>query len=132
MSLEEARSKLDLAKSHLERVRDGVMAEDRVEAVTWAFYAYESAVVAAAEREGVSWQKNHPSKAKAAAELHQSGALSRDVSETLRELNELRKDVAYGEAGPDLETIDLEDLEAELEEFVEEITTLIEGEEKNR
>ena len=95
--------------------------------MTWAFYAYESAVVAAAEKEGMPWEKNHPSKAKAAETLHQNGILSIDVKSTLEELNELRKDVAYGEAGSELEEVDLQDLAVHLEEFVEEVAQLIEG-----
>lgn len=127
MSVEEAHSKLALARSHLERVQDASSAEDPVEAVTWAFYAYESAVVAAAEKEGISWEKSHPSKAKAAQTLHENGVLGMDVSSTLEELNQLRKDVAYGEAGSDLGEVDLEDLAVHLEEFVEEVAHLIEG-----
>lgn len=69
MSLKEARSKLVLAQGQLERVQNAAYIEDRVEAVTWAFYAYENAVVAAAERAGIGWQKTHPSKIQAAAEL---------------------------------------------------------------
>jgi len=127
VSLKEAHSKLELARSQLERVHDAVIIEDPEEAVTWAFYAYENAVVAAAERERLPWKKTHISKQDVAERLHRRKVLSRDVSDTLRDLNELRKDVAYGEVGEDLEAVSLEDLELELEQLLDEVADLIEG-----
>jgi uncharacterized protein YutE (UPF0331/DUF86 family) len=127
VSLKEARSKLELARSQLKRVHDAVTIEDPEEAVTWAFYAYENAVVAAAEKERMPWKKTHISKQDVAEKLHRRRVLSRDVSDTLRDLNELRKDVVYGEVGEDLEAVDLEDLEIELEQFIDEVAELIEG-----
>jgi uncharacterized protein YutE (UPF0331/DUF86 family) len=127
MTIKEARSKLKLAKSQLERVCAAASAEDPEEAVTWAFYAYENAVVAVAEKEQMPWKKTHISKQDVAATLHRRHVLSRDVSDTLSDLNELRKDVAYGEVGQDLEAVDLEDLCVELEEFVNEVADLVEG-----
>lgn len=54
--------------------------------------------------------------------------LSVDVGDRLKELNELRKDVAYGEPGPDLEEVDVEDLAAELETFIEEVAAYLDQE----
>ena len=99
MSLRQARAKAKLAREQLVRVQGAVSAEDPEDAVTWAFYACENAVVAAAEREGLSWKPTHVSKQQVASALHKSNVLSRDVSATLQELNELRKDVAYGDVG---------------------------------
>jgi len=127
MSLKGARSKLELARNQLQRVHDAVEMEDPEEAVTWAFYAYENAVVAAAEREQLPWKKTHISKQDVAEKLHRRSVLSRDISDTLHDLNELRKDVAYGETGADLEALDLEDLEAELEHFIDEVAAFVEG-----
>lgn len=127
LGAKESRSKLDLARKHLERVQVASRdPQDPEEAVTWAFYAYENAVIAAAETIGLSWEKNHYSKRHVAKELHRQGAVSRDLSSKLLELNDLRKDVAYGEPGPDLEEVDLEDLATELEGFVDEVAALIE------
>lgn len=129
MGTEEARSKLHIARSHLERVSVASWdPPDPEEAVTWAFYAYENAVVAAAEILGLPWEKNHYSKARLAKKLHEQGKVSRDLSSELLKLNDLRKDVAYGEPGPELEEIDLEDLAIELEKFVDEVEALFEGE----
>ncbi len=125
MSEKEAQAKIALARNQLDRVQTAAYAEDRVEAVTWAFYSYENAVVAAAEKAGIAWQKTHPSKIQAAGELRLQGILSIDVGDKLQELNELRKDVAYGEPGPDLEEVDVEDLASELEAFVEEVAAYV-------
>ncbi len=126
MSLRKARSKLEVARNQLERVHDAVEMEDPEETVTWAFYAYENAVVAAAEKERLPWKKTHISKQDVAEKLHRRGLLSKDVTDTLRDLNELRKDVAYGEVGEDLQAVSLEDLELELEQFIEEVADLVE------
>ena len=127
MGAKEARSRLDLARGHLKRVQVASSdPQDPEGAVTWAFYAYENAVVAAAEITGLTWEKNHYSKSRVAKELHSQGAVSRDLSSKLLELNDLRKDIAYGESGPDLEEVDLEDLATELEGFVDEVGALIE------
>ena len=43
MTTEEARSKLALARSHLVRIQEAIRDKpDYVEAITWAFYAYEA------------------------------------------------------------------------------------------
>ena len=47
--------------------------------------------------------------------------MSRDVGDTLEELNRLRMDVAYDEPGPELRDTDLEALAGGLEEFMDEI-----------
>jgi len=128
MGLNEARAKLRLAKKHLGRVQTAYWdPKDPEGAVTWAFYAYENAVVAAAEAIGLPWKKTHPSKVEVAGLLHQRGMLSLDVGEKIALLNELRKDVEYGEPGPSLEEVDLEDLSTELEEFIEEVERLVES-----
>ncbi len=128
VSEEEAASKLGLAREHFDRAATASWEpEDREATVIWTFYAYENAVVAAADQVGISWTKNHPSKQAAARELHSAGHVPVDVSETLEQLNELRKDVSYGEPGPDLAELDLEDLLSELESFIEMVAKLFEG-----
>jgi hypothetical protein len=103
-----------------------VAAQDPDEAVTWAFYAYENALVAVADKNKMSWKRTHLSKQDLAARLHRSKVLSTDVSDTLNGLNELRKDVAYGEVGQDLSTVDLRALEKEIAAFIDEAATLVE------
>lgn len=67
MGLEEANKKLGLAKSQLERVQVASWSPpDPVAAVTWAFYAYENAIVAVAEAKNMKWAKNHAAKARLA------------------------------------------------------------------
>lgn len=99
--------------------------EDREDAVTWAFYAYENAVVAAAEKLGERWTRRHDQKADLAAAPHVSGHLSVDVHDLLTALNRLRQDVPYGEMGADLLDLDLYDLASELDAFVGEVADLV-------
>ena len=130
MSLRGARKALNIARRHLERVQTAWWEPaDAVEAVTFAFYAYENAVVSVAELNGRQWTKNHREKADLAHELFEQGLVATDVSDRLREFNDLRKDVAYDEPGPELAQLELEDVATELEQFVDEVTTLVEARE---
>lgn len=53
------------------------------------------------------------------------------LSERLVELNELRKDVSYGDPGEELSDVDLEDLVSELESFLDEIDELVTSREED-
>lgn len=132
MSLRGARKALSIAQRHLERVQVAWWEPaDAVQAVTFAFYAYENAVVALAELHGRRWTKNHYEKAELARQLFQEGLISVDVSDRLREFNGLRKDVAYDEPGNELAQLDLEGIAIDLENFVEEVSRMIEAAPKN-
>ena len=132
MGILEARAALKRAQSQLERVQTAwIDPPDPVEAVTFAFYAYENGVVAVAEAKKIRWTKNHYEKADLAARLFRDGILSRDVEDRLTQLNTVRKDVAYGEPGPELEQMDLEDLAIELEQFLDEVERIIDAAEEN-
>jgi uncharacterized protein (UPF0332 family) len=127
MSLEEARKALKRTKAQYDKA--AMHAWEPAEpgdAVMWAFYAYENAVIAVAELKGIPWEKNHAKKAALARELHAKGILRTDVSERLSELNKLRKDVAYDEPGPELSDLNLEGLIADLEAFIDEVEGVIE------
>jgi hypothetical protein len=93
--------------------------------VTLAFYAYENAIVAVAEAISRRWTKNHYEKADLAAALARDGIVKTDVRNRLLELNALRKDISYGIPGPDLSKIDLEDLVASLESFLDEVEQVL-------
>ena len=128
MSLEEARKSIAIARRHLDRVQGAspVLDDDDPElAVTFAFYAYECCIVAVAELHGQVWAKNHARKAQLARDLHAKGLVSRDIGGELQNLNELRKDVAYSEPGPELQQIDLIDLASELEQFIDEVESQV-------
>lgn len=133
MGLREARAALRRAQSQLERVQVAWLdPPDHVEAVTFAFYAYENAIVAVAEAKGIKWTKNHAEKARLAGRLFSDGILSTDVEDRLIALNTLRKDVAYGEPGPELQEMDLEELAVELEQFLEEVEEIVGGATKKK
>lgn len=120
MSLEQAKEHVARAERQWKRVELASPA-DPESAVTWAFYAYENCVTAIAELHGRSWTKRHWDKVRLARRLHEEGLASRDVGDELVELNDLRKDVAYGEPGPELEARDLNALASALETFIEDV-----------
>ena len=127
MGTGEARKALKRAQAQLERVQVASFdPPDHVEAVTFAFYAYENAVVAVAEAKNIAWSKNHYEKAKLARALFDRKILATDVEDTLLRLNDLRKDVAYEEPGADLQEVDLEDLATDLERFIDEVAAIVE------
>ena len=126
MSQAEADKKLRRAQSQLSRVQTAIWEpEDREEAVTWAFYAYENGVVAVAEKANMKWKKTHWDKLDIADQIRSNGYVPVNVRDRLDELNELRKDVQYDEPGPDLAALDLEDLATELEEFLGYVETFV-------
>ena len=55
----------------------------------------------------------------------------RPSTDALTELNELKKDVSYGEPGGDLLQVDLEELVAELELFIDEVEEAIRAAEED-
>ena len=59
--------------------------------------------------------------------LYKQGILKTDVSRELPRLNDLRKDVSYGEPGFDMSLEDLEDLVSNLETFHDEVVELVES-----
>ena len=128
MRAEEARAALNRARKHWERVSLASWPpEEHGEAVMWAFYAYENCVVAAADALAIPWEKRHPNKVDVARRLFEGGHVSRDIGDELERLNELRKDVQYGDPGLELLEVDLEALSAEVEQFVEEVAALLES-----
>jgi len=126
MDLEEARKHLDLAKEQWESAACASWEpEDAAGCVTNAFYAYENLIVAVAEAHGRTWEPNHYKKSKLAAELFSEKILKTDVSETILEMNNLRKDVSYGEPGSELADASLEDIISNLEAFYEEVESIV-------
>jgi hypothetical protein len=93
--------------------------------VSLVFYAYENAVVAAAEAVGYKWKKTHPSKVEIARDLVKHKKLKTDIADRLEQFNTLRKDVSYGEPGANLQELDLEDVVSDLEHFVQEVEDLV-------
>ena len=128
MREKEARAALDRARKHWERVSVASWPpEEREVAVTWAFYAYENCVVAAAYALAIPWKKRHPNKVAIARRLFEGGHVSRDIGGELERLNELRKDVQYGDPGLELLEVDLYALSVELEQYVDEVAALLES-----
>ena len=128
MSLEQAKKHIARAERQWERVALATRVvddEDPESAVTWAFYAYENCVTALAELHGRSWAKNHGKKVQLARRLYADGLIPRDVGDELEQLNDLRKNVAYDEPGPELDSHDLEALSSGLDAFIKEVKSRI-------
>jgi uncharacterized protein (UPF0332 family) len=127
------KERLKEANAHLARARDqwdraavdSWEPKEPAECVTKCFYSYENALVAAATALGAAWTKKHYEKAALAKKLFEENKLKTDVSERLGELNELRKDVSYGEPGEELTEVDLEELVTDLERFLDEVSELV-------
>src|SRR6266852_1274892 len=122
MSLDKAREHIDLASEQWERAAsDSWEPADSSSCVTNAFYAYENLIVAAAEAHDLAWARNHYKKADLATELFKKNILTKDLHDELLRLNDLRKDVSYGEPGSELADEDLETLVSDLEHMIEEV-----------
>lgn len=117
--LETAKQQLDQASVHAWEPAEPA------EAVTKCFYSLENALTAAATALGEKWTKKHYEKARLAKKLAADRKLRTDIGERLTELNELRKNVQYGEPGEALLEADLEDILAEVEGFLDEVDKLI-------
>ena len=98
---------------------------DPAECVGKCFYAFENAVVAAATALGRSWEKNHRHKALLAGSLFDDGKVTKNIHDTLVKLNDVRKDIVYGEPGLMIEEIDLKNLVSELDEYLIQIEQLV-------
>jgi|SRR5271157_2803735 len=126
MSLEEARQHLDLAREQFDDAcTDWWEPADAGSCVSNVFYAYENLVVAVAESHNLPWKKNHYDKAALATELHTQNILSKGLGDEILRLNNLRKDVHYGEPGFELGEEDLESLVSDLEGIVNEVESMI-------
>ncbi len=126
MSLEEASKHLDLAREQFDAAcTDWWEPADAGSCVSNVFYAYENLVVAVAESHNLRWKKNHYDKAALATELHKQKILSKDLGDEILRLNNLRKDVHYGEPGFELGEEDLESLVSDLEGIVNEVESMI-------
>lgn len=126
MPRDEALKALERARKQCDRVNEASWDPQEPElAVTWAFYAYENGITAVAEALMIPWQKTHPSKVALARKLFQDKVLLVDIADLLQSLNDLRKDVQYGDPGRDLSEVDLEDLATQLEVFLDEVERIV-------
>jgi uncharacterized protein (UPF0332 family) len=125
--LEESRKYLKRAREQLDKacVDSWDPAEDAASCITNSFYAYENVVVALAIAHGRKWTPKHDAKAGLAKKFFELGILRQDVSGWMIELNGLRKDVSYGEPGPELANVGLEEVVSDLERMVDEVDAII-------
>lgn len=130
MSVRKAREHLDLAKKQLDDAAvDSWEPEEPESCVSNVFYAYENLIVTVAEANGIRWKRNHYEKAELASSLAKQGKLKTDIHDLMLHLNDLRKDISYGEPGSDLQNVDLEDLVTDLEHMVDEVEEIVSAKE---
>lgn len=128
--LKEARELFDLATGQLDEAQSAWWEPaEPAKCITNTFYAYENAVTVAMLVAGRRRTRKHYEKAEIAKKLVEGKILATDVSDRLINLNEVRKDVQYGEPGFEMRQMDLEDLVAQLESFMEEVRALLDNQE---
>lgn len=112
-----AEEDLGLAKQHLKRVQAAWdHPTDWGNLATYGFYCLEAAVCAAADHSGIPFTRSHYSKAEASLELASQHGLP-EIHSLLRDLNDARKSVAYGDIV--LPDMDAEDVASAIEGYVE-------------
>ena len=115
--------KLELARRHLERVQHACgEPTDWDDVALYGFYALEAAVDSACLHFGVSHGQGHRGRTNVAKMLSKQGL--DDVSDLLRDLNDARKSVAYGDIA--LPELDAEGVASRIETYIESISALIE------
>lgn len=115
--------KLTLAQRHLERVQHAWdEPTDWDDLALYGFYALEAAVDCAGLHFGISRARGHQGRMSLAQTLSKRGL--DDVSDLLRDLNQARKSVAYGDTG--LPELDAEDVASRLVAYIESISALTE------
>ena len=120
LAMSSPRDRIELAKRELGKAQVAAIDPvDWLDVALYSFYALENAVAAGGDLEGISWKRTHDSKIEVAQELHQRLGLP-DVSDLLRDLNELRKSESYGEIRPPVSR-SAEDIVGEVEEYVGEL-----------
>jgi hypothetical protein len=131
MSIKKAREHVNLARKQWDDASvDSWEPEEPESCVSNVFYAYENVIVAAAEAFGIRWKRNHYDKAELAAKLAQEGKVKTDIHDLMLHLNDLRKDISYGEPGSDLLDKDLYQLVADLEAMVDEVEEIVAAKER--
>lgn len=117
-----AADKLAIAQHHLGRVQEAWGHPTNWDDLClYGFYALEAAVDCACLHFGASIDRKHWTRVTAAQELSRHGL--EDVSDLLRDLNEGRKSVAYGDV--ELPELDAEAVAVRIEEYVDSISKLV-------
>ena len=130
MSVKKARAHLDLAKKQWDDASvDSWEPEEPESCVSTVFYAYENLIVAVAEANGIGWKRNHYDKAELAATLAKQGKLKKNIRDLMLHLNDVRKDISYGEPGSDLQNEDLYELVTDLEHMIDDVEEIVSAKE---
>ena len=117
--------KLTLAQRHLERVQHAWdEPTDWDDLALYGFYALEAAVDCAGLHFGISRPPGHKHQGRQSLAKTLSKRGLDDVSDLLRDLDQARKSVAYGDTG--LPELDAEDVASRIEAYIESISALTE------
>jgi hypothetical protein len=122
MSTPSAEQSLEMARRHLEKVRDAWLEPtDWSDLSLYGFYCLEAAVVAGTTHMGIPVQRTHPSKVAASQTLRANHGLP-DITQLLVDLNIARKAAAYGDL--DMPDLNAEQLVVAIERYVDAVADL--------
>lgn len=117
-----------LAQKHLEKVQVAWLEPtDWSDLAIYGFLALENAVVAGAQHFGITVEKTHPSKNRAADTMRDSHGLP-DITPLMLQLWDMRQSESYGDVRPP-QDLDAEFVASEIDAYVEAIRAYIEGSE---
>lgn len=116
--------KIELAQQQLERVQMAWDPPDWPDLSHYGFHALENAIDAACSHFGLEGAgHSHWKRVERARQLHRDHGLD-DVSDLLRDLNETRKNEAYGDVTPP--PLNAEDTAESVERYVEAVAKILE------
>jgi hypothetical protein len=112
------KSKVEVARDHLEKAQEEALHDDLRNAVQWSFAALEAAIDAVSEVHGINIGEKHWRRSKAARQLHESGVFPTDLEPLHELLNDTRKAIFYEGEDPDLGDLTIEEVLIDVETAV--------------
>ena len=110
-----------VAEEHLERVKEAKTGPDWTDLGTYGLYCLEAFFAPAALKAGETPIRTHWGKADQARNLSQRHALP-NIEDLLKELNVMRKAMAYGDEDFEESDYDAEEISTQIEEYFDRVT----------
>jgi hypothetical protein len=115
---------LRIAEQHLKKVRKACAELDWSDIGTYGLYCLEALVRAAALKSGETPIRNHWGKADQATNLHKKHGLP-CIHDLLKDLNVMRKAIAYGDEEFDESEYDAEDIAHQVEDYYDKVSAFV-------
>ncbi len=112
---------LRVAQRHLQRVKDATDEPDWSDLGTYGLYCLEALVRAATLKDGGTPNTSHWGKVNQAKDLLKTHGLP-DIEDLLRDLNDMRKAIAYGDIQFDESEYDAKDISTQIEEYFNDVS----------